>query len=116
MSGENELKPFDESTEFKKWFKDAEPVIELGDFSDRELLAMAWNAANQPGTERVPEGTMELLKSMEWSGRDRELDCEACPRCGWLHGDSGKYHHKDCELSAILTRHRATKETPNAQG
>jgi hypothetical protein len=63
------------------------------------------------GYEMVPEGTMAVLRDLEWT-----FDGDWCNVCE-SHKNSG--HADDCKLAAILTRHRATQkpqETPNAQG
>jgi hypothetical protein len=80
-----------------------------------QYLIHAWEHENRratpPGYEMVPEGTMAVLRDLEWT-----FDGDWCNVCE-SHKNSG--HADDCKLAAILTRHRATpkpQETPNAQG
>jgi len=66
-----------------------------------------------PGTETAPEGTMDLLKSMEWSMYREWDDCFICPVC---KEPKRKFkHNPNCKLSAILTAHRERTAKPTTE-
>lgn len=138
MSGEKELKPCpfcgqaqDEDTPEIKFLGDGPPPgyaymcgycgadgpmgtgFARGDHpGGKNAAADKWNhRATPPGVERVPEGVIEILKTVEYAGRDRDGD-SCCPICDAFRLTP---HAKDCELSAILTAHRAAQKTEDGE-